>query len=60
MSNKTLNNDLKKERIMAQLGREIDRLAEEGKAGEITLSVNMTLEGTIGSAVMGTGKIRVV
>ena len=60
MSKATVGNELKKQKIMAQLGREIDRLAEEGKAGEISLTVNMTPEGAIGSAFMSTGKIKVV
>ena len=60
MSKIAVGNDEKKQRIMVQLGREIDRLSEAGKAGEITLTVNMTPEGVIASATMSTGKVRIV
>ena len=59
MSQIDYKNDLKKQQILAQLARELDRMTGEKRPGEVAVKVNITSEGVIAGAVMDTGKVKI-
>ena len=59
MSQIDYKNDLKKQQILAQLSRELDRVTADRRQGEVVVRVNITPEGAIAGAQMDTGKVKI-
>lgn len=52
-------NESQKQKILAQLSRELDRVTADKRQGEVVVRVNITPEGAIAGAQMDTGKVKI-